>query len=76
MPKGGKIKQAYPIKHDSRTIHCVLFNHLTLTLIPSFCVRTNPVTRVESWKLDFIEDIHNRHSQSRASSPRFNEGNR
>ena len=46
-----------------------------------FFFRTNPATRVESWKLDFIEDIHNQHSQdalqrSRANSPWPNEGNR
>ena len=46
-----------------------------------FFFRTNPATRVESWKLYFIEDIHNQHSQdalqrSRANSPWPNEGNR
>ena len=46
-----------------------------------FSARTNPATRVESWKLDFIEDIHNRHSQevlqkSRTSSPWPSEGKR
>ena len=46
-----------------------------------FFARTNPATRVESWKLDFIEDIHNRHSQdslqkSRTTSPWPSEGNR
>ena len=46
-----------------------------------FLVRTNPATRVESWKLDFIEDIHRQQSQeaapkSRASSPSVSDGNR
>jgi len=46
-----------------------------------YYTRTNPATRVESWKLDFIENIHYRHSQdalqkSRASSPWPSEGNR
>ena len=46
-----------------------------------FFGRTNPATRVESWKLDFIEDIHSHHSQdatskSRASSPWLSEGHR
>ncbi|CAH3154988.1 unnamed protein product, partial [Pocillopora meandrina] len=46
-----------------------------------YYTRTNPATRVESWKLYFIEDIHNQHSQdalqrSRANSPWPDEGNR
>ena len=46
-----------------------------------FFPRTNPATRVESWRLDFIEDIHNRHFQealqkSRTSSPWPSEGKR
>lgn len=54
-------------------------NNLCFDNFVSF--RTNPATRVESWKLNFIEDIHSQHSQdalqkSRASSPWLSEGNR
>ncbi|XP_074609001.1 uncharacterized protein LOC141863385 isoform X2 [Acropora palmata] len=44
-----------------------------------YYTRTNPATRVESWKLDFTEDIHreqNSVQKSRASSPWPSDGNR